>query len=150
MLTPHMQESFSHLMLPLRPFSGSYLLCPEFRSIIAGIEYADSFNFNPHKGRFGEKILLRRYCRSRKGLLLLAMMINFDCSPLWFKNAAESIRYFNVDAEYLKHEHQTVAMDYRVGIYVNGLYSIISASSNRFGTSLPLIKDLVCFTCPRS
>jgi aromatic-L-amino-acid decarboxylase len=31
-------------------FLGSYLLCPEFRSMIDGIEYADSFNFNPHKG----------------------------------------------------------------------------------------------------
>jgi hypothetical protein len=41
------------------------------------------------------------------------MMVNFDCAPIWFKDAAESIRYFNVDAEYLKHEHQNVAMDYR-------------------------------------
>ena len=44
----------------------------------------------------------------------LGMMINFDCSPIWFKDAAGSIRYFNVDAEYLKHEHQLTAMDYRV------------------------------------
>lgn len=73
------------------------MLCPEFRPMLDGIEHADSFNFNPHK----------------------AMMITFDCSPLWFKNAAESIRFFNVDAEYLKHEHQTVATDYRVNYFVN-------------------------------
>jgi glutamate/tyrosine decarboxylase-like PLP-dependent enzyme len=59
---------------------------------LAGIEYADSFNFNPHK----------------------SMMITFDCAPLWFKNAVESIRYFNVDAEYLNYEHQSLTTDYRV------------------------------------
>ncbi|KAI6216029.1 Aromatic-L-amino-acid decarboxylase [Aphelenchoides besseyi] len=72
-------------------YAGSYLLCPEFRGMIDGIEYVDSFNFNPHK----------------------AMMITFDCSPLWVKNATEASLHFNVDAEYLKHEHQTVATDYR-------------------------------------
>ncbi|KAI6177380.1 hypothetical protein M3Y97_00900700 [Aphelenchoides bicaudatus] len=72
-------------------YAGGFLLCPEFRTMSKGIEYTDSFNFNTHKG----------------------MMVNFDCSPIWFKNATESVRYFNVDAEYLKHEHQTTAMDYR-------------------------------------
>ncbi|KAI6227606.1 Aromatic-L-amino-acid decarboxylase [Aphelenchoides fujianensis] len=72
-------------------YAGSYLLCPEFRGMIDGIEYADSFNFNPHK----------------------AMMITFDCSPLWFKNATEASLHFNVDAEYLKHEYQSTATDYR-------------------------------------
>ena len=57
------------------------------------MEYADSFNFNAHK----------------------ALMVNFDCALLWFKDAAESIAYFNVDAVYLNHEHQATATDYRVG-----------------------------------
>ncbi|CAD5217443.1 unnamed protein product [Bursaphelenchus okinawaensis] len=72
-------------------YAGSFLLCPEFRWMSEGMEMVDSFNFNPHK----------------------AMMINFDCSPMWFKDATEAIKHFNVDAEYLKHEYQSVAHDYR-------------------------------------
>uniref|UniRef100_A0A7E4UL66 Aromatic-L-amino-acid decarboxylase n=1 Tax=Panagrellus redivivus TaxID=6233 RepID=A0A7E4UL66_PANRE len=72
-------------------YAGSFALCPEYRYLIDGVELADSFNFNPHK----------------------AMQINFDCSPMWFKDIKEATCYFNVDAEYLKHEHQAVAADYR-------------------------------------
>lgn len=73
-------------------YAGSFSLCPEFRYLINGIELADSFNFNVHK----------------------AMQINFDCSPMWFKDAKEASKYFNVEAEYLKHEYQAVTADYRV------------------------------------
>uniref|UniRef100_A0AC34PZ61 Dopa decarboxylase n=1 Tax=Panagrolaimus sp. JU765 TaxID=591449 RepID=A0AC34PZ61_9BILA len=72
-------------------YAGSFAICPEMRYLINGIEYADSFNFNPHK----------------------ALQINFDCSPMWFKDAKEATKYFNVEAEYLKHEYQAVASDYR-------------------------------------
>ncbi|CEF65355.1 Aromatic-L-amino-acid decarboxylase [Strongyloides ratti] len=69
----------------------SFALLPECKYLINGIEYADSFNFNVHK----------------------AMAVNFDCSPMWFKDASEAIAYFNVDPVYLKHEHQTNSFDYR-------------------------------------
>lgn len=59
-------------------YAGSFLLCPEFRWMAEGIHYVDSFNFNPHK----------------------AMRINFDCSPMWFKDATEAVKYFNVEADY--------------------------------------------------
>ena len=42
-------------------YAGSAFICPEFRHYMEGIEYADSFNFNPHKW----------------------MLVNFDCSALW-------------------------------------------------------------------
>ncbi|KAF7640132.1 hypothetical protein Mgra_00000579 [Meloidogyne graminicola] len=42
-------------------YAGSFLLCEEFGYLAEGVEFADSFNFNAHK----------------------AMMINFDCSPMW-------------------------------------------------------------------
>jgi aromatic-L-amino-acid decarboxylase len=80
----------------LNPPQGSFLICEEFAYLSEGVEYADSFNFNAHK----------------------AMMVNFDCSPMWFKNGAESIAYFNVDPAYLKHEYQTVSSDYRVGTII--------------------------------
>ncbi|CAD5222542.1 unnamed protein product [Bursaphelenchus xylophilus] len=72
-------------------YAGSFFLCPEFRWMSEGIEMVDSFNFNAHK----------------------ALMVNFDCSPLWFKDATEAIKHFNVEAEYLKHEYQAVAQDFR-------------------------------------
>ncbi|KAH7731929.1 Protein BAS-1 b [Aphelenchoides avenae] len=72
-------------------YAGSFLLCEEYRHIADGMEYVDSFNFNAHK----------------------ALMINFDCSPMWFRDATEAIGYFNVDPVYLRHEHQNVASDYR-------------------------------------
>jgi aromatic-L-amino-acid decarboxylase len=41
---------------------GSFLLCHEFRYLCAGgLEYVDSINFNAHK----------------------ALLVNFDCSPMW-------------------------------------------------------------------
>uniref|UniRef100_A0A0N5C3P2 Aromatic-L-amino-acid decarboxylase n=1 Tax=Strongyloides papillosus TaxID=174720 RepID=A0A0N5C3P2_STREA len=72
-------------------YAGSFSLLPECKYLINGIEFADSFNFNLHK----------------------AMAVNFDCSPMWFKDASEAIGYFNVDPLYLKHEHQTTSFDYR-------------------------------------
>uniref|UniRef100_A0AC34Q738 Dopa decarboxylase n=1 Tax=Panagrolaimus sp. JU765 TaxID=591449 RepID=A0AC34Q738_9BILA len=72
-------------------YAGSFAICPELRYLTKGVEFVDSFNFNPHK----------------------ALQINFDCSPMWFKNAKEATKYFNVEAEYLKHEYENVASDFR-------------------------------------
>ncbi|KAL3075220.1 hypothetical protein niasHS_014949 [Heterodera schachtii] len=72
-------------------YAGSFFICDEFRHLSDGVELADSFNFNAHK----------------------ALMINFDCSPMWFKNGDEAIAFFNVDPVYLKHEHQRDAYDFR-------------------------------------
>lgn len=36
-------------------------MCPEYQYLLAGVEYADSFNMNPHKW----------------------LLINFDCSAFW-------------------------------------------------------------------
>ncbi|KAK6740525.1 hypothetical protein RB195_008780 [Necator americanus] len=72
-------------------YAGSFLACPEFRYMSKGMELVDSFNFNAHK----------------------AMLINFDCSPMWFKDGTTAAKYFTIDPVYLKHEHQAVASDYR-------------------------------------
>lgn len=48
-------------------YAGSALCCPEFRSLMPGIEYSDSFNFNLHKW----------------------MMVNFDCSAMWFRDTSK-------------------------------------------------------------
>ena len=65
-------------------YAGSSFICPEFRPLLDGIELADSFNFNPHKW----------------------MLVNFDCSAMWFKDASLTVDAFSVDPVYLKHRHQ--------------------------------------------
>ena len=56
-------------------YAGSAFICPEYRPILNGIEYADSFNFNPHKW----------------------MLVNFDCSTMWVKDSHLVADAFNVD-----------------------------------------------------
>ena len=63
----------------------------EYRPILNGIEYADSFNFNPHKW----------------------MLVNFDCSAMWVKDSHLIADAFNVDPLYLKHQYQGQVPDYR-------------------------------------
>ncbi|MCP9261082.1 hypothetical protein DINM_004119 [Dirofilaria immitis] len=77
-------------------YAGAFLLCPEYRYLSSGFEFVDSFNVNAHK----------------------ALPINFDCSPMWFRNGRQIMKYFEVNALYLKHD-QTCATDYRVISYVN-------------------------------
>lgn len=72
-------------------YAGSSFICPEFRPLLDGVEYAQSFNFNPHKW----------------------MLVNFDCSALWFKDTTHVVDAFNVDPLYLKHDHQGKVPDYR-------------------------------------
>ncbi|CAG9537023.1 unnamed protein product [Cercopithifilaria johnstoni] len=71
-------------------YAGAFLLCPEYRYLSRGFEYIDSFNVNAHK----------------------ALPINFDCSPMWFRNGKQIMKYFAVNPIYLKHD-QTCAIDYR-------------------------------------
>uniref|UniRef100_A0A8C2Z410 Aromatic-L-amino-acid decarboxylase n=1 Tax=Cyclopterus lumpus TaxID=8103 RepID=A0A8C2Z410_CYCLU len=65
-------------------YAGSAFICPEFRPLLNGIEFADSFNFSPHKW----------------------LLVNFDCSTMWVKKREDIIGAFNVDPLYLKHENQ--------------------------------------------
>lgn len=72
-------------------YAGSAFVCPEFRHLMAGVHYADSYNFNPHKW----------------------MLVNFDCSAMWVKDSQYLVEAFSVDRIYLKHQHQGRAPDYR-------------------------------------
>ena len=42
-------------------YAGSAFICPEFRPLMKGVEFAQSFNMNPNKW----------------------MLVNFDCSTMW-------------------------------------------------------------------
>ncbi|KAI8325999.1 hypothetical protein GQ54DRAFT_295133 [Martensiomyces pterosporus] len=59
-------------------YAGAALVCPEFRPLAAGIERADSFNFNPHKW----------------------MLTNFDCSALWVADSKHLVNALSIHREY--------------------------------------------------
>ncbi|KAJ2512023.1 hypothetical protein H4217_007093 [Coemansia sp. RSA 1939] len=74
-------------------YAGSALTCPEFRPLSNGIEYADSFNFNPHKW----------------------MLTNFDCSALWVADSTHLVNSLSIHREYLPRVKGDVSFvkDYR-------------------------------------
>jgi len=73
--------------------SGTAALCPEFRYIHHGSEFADSYCFNPHKWMF----------------------TNFDCDCFWVADRAALIRTLSVQPEYLKNKatESGAVFDYR-------------------------------------
>jgi aromatic-L-amino-acid/L-tryptophan decarboxylase len=73
--------------------SGTAALCPEFRHLQNGVEFADSYNFNPHKWMF----------------------TNFDCSCFWVADRKALIRTLSVLPEYLRNQatESGAVIDYR-------------------------------------
>ncbi|TFG63470.1 MAG: aspartate aminotransferase family protein [Spirochaetales bacterium] len=71
--------------------AGSAALLPEKRRILEGVEYADSFVFNPHKWLF----------------------TNFDCSAYFVKDPAHLINTFSITPEYLKTSVDGEVKNYR-------------------------------------
>lgn len=61
-------------------YAGTAALLPEKKWMLEGIEFADSFVFNPHKW----------------------MLTNFDCSAHFIKDPGALIRTFEIHPEYLK------------------------------------------------
>jgi Glutamate decarboxylase and related PLP-dependent proteins len=72
--------------------AGTAMLCPEFRHLQNGIEFADSYNFNPHKWMF----------------------TNFDCSCFWVADRKALIQTLSILPEYLRNQARIGAViDYR-------------------------------------
>jgi aromatic-L-amino-acid decarboxylase len=73
--------------------SGTAAVCPEFRFIHQGLEYADSYCFNPHKWMF----------------------TNFDCDCFFVADRAALINTLSVLPEYLKNKatQSGAVIDYR-------------------------------------
>ena len=73
--------------------SGTAALCPEFRWIQDGVEFTDSYCFNPHKWMF----------------------TNFDCSCFYIADRATLIRTLSVLPEYLRNQatESGAVIDYR-------------------------------------
>jgi aromatic-L-amino-acid decarboxylase len=73
--------------------SGTAALCPEFRHLQNGVEFADSYNFNPHKWMF----------------------TNFDCDCFWVADRKALIQALSVLPEYLRNQatESGAVIDYR-------------------------------------
>uniref|UniRef100_A0AAQ5YVZ5 Histidine decarboxylase n=1 Tax=Amphiprion ocellaris TaxID=80972 RepID=A0AAQ5YVZ5_AMPOC len=71
-------------------YAGSAYFCPELRLSLQGIEFADSFVFNPSKW----------------------MMVHFDCTAFWVKDKYKLQQTFSVDPVYLRHENSQAATDF--------------------------------------
>ncbi|CAI5442109.1 unnamed protein product [Caenorhabditis angaria] len=72
-------------------YAGSAMICPEFRPLMNGIEYAMSFNTNPNKW----------------------MLLNFDCSTMWVRDRFKLTQALVVDPLYLQHSWAGESIDYR-------------------------------------
>lgn len=72
-------------------YAGSALVCPEFRYFLAGADFVDSFEFNPHKW----------------------LLVNHDCSAFFIRDSSLLVNAFNVDPLILKHNAQGKVPDYR-------------------------------------
>jgi aromatic-L-amino-acid decarboxylase len=73
--------------------AGTAMLCPEFRYLQDGVEFADSYNFNPHKWMF----------------------TNFDCSCFWVADRKALIQALSILPEYLRNQatESGAVIDYR-------------------------------------
>ena len=72
-------------------FSGTAAILPEKKWMLEGVEYADSFVFNPHKW----------------------MLTNFDCSAYFVKDSGVLVRTFEIHPEYLKTGVDAEVKNYR-------------------------------------
>ena len=73
--------------------SGTAALCPEFRFINDGVEFADSYTFNPHKWMF----------------------TNFDCNCFYVADRKHLIQTLSILPEYLRNQatESGAVIDYR-------------------------------------
>jgi aromatic-L-amino-acid decarboxylase len=72
-------------------YAGTAAILPEKKWMLDGLEYVDSFNFNPHKW----------------------MLTNFDCSAHFVKDSGSLIRTFEIHPEYLKTGVDALVKNYR-------------------------------------
>uniref|UniRef100_A0A6I8NQM7 Histidine decarboxylase n=1 Tax=Ornithorhynchus anatinus TaxID=9258 RepID=A0A6I8NQM7_ORNAN len=71
-------------------YAGTAFLCPEHRNFLRGIEFADSFTFNPSKW----------------------MMVHFDCTGFWVKDKKKLHQAFGITPDYLKYPNSENTTDF--------------------------------------
>jgi aromatic-L-amino-acid/L-tryptophan decarboxylase len=72
-------------------WAGSAAILPELRSMLDGVEHADSFFFNPHKW----------------------LLVNFDCSAYYVRDVDALLRSFALTPEYLRTSRDAEVVNFR-------------------------------------
>ena len=72
-------------------YAGTAAILPESRPLFDGVEYADSFVFNPHKW----------------------MLVNFDCSAYFVRDTETLLRTFQINPEYLRTAQDAEVVNFR-------------------------------------
>ena len=137
--------------------AGTAALCPEFRWVHDGLEYADSYCFNPHKW----------------------MLTNFDCDAFFVKEKKALLDTLSILPEYLKNKasQSDAVIDYRdwqiplgrrfralklwfvirhygvkglqahvrKGVELGNLFQAFVDSDDRFDLMAPAPLNLICF-----
>ena len=80
-------------MLFRSAYAGAAAVCPEYRWILAGLEHADSFCFDPHKW----------------------LLTTFDCDAFWVADRSQLIEALSILPEYLRNAatEAGAVIDYR-------------------------------------
>ncbi|KAF7255964.1 hypothetical protein EG68_07454 [Paragonimus skrjabini miyazakii] len=102
-------------------YAGTALLCPEYRYLANGIEFADSFCLNGNK-------LLR---------------VHFDCTIIWFADHRVITKAFEEEAVYLRNDFQGMPEYRHVGM-ANSFKQLVSLDE-RFEICNDVRFGLVCF-----
>ena len=90
-------------------YAGSAAVLPEQRAAFEGLELADSFDTNPHKW----------------------LLVNFDCSALWVRDAEPLKAALSLTPEFLRAKGNT--LDYKVRRCMPGPLQGLSTGLNLKG-----------------
>lgn len=71
--------------------AGSALICPEYHALADGLEFADSYCFNPHKW----------------------LLTNFDCDVMYVREPDRLVRTLSIMPEYLRAKQADDVINYR-------------------------------------
>ncbi|XP_013787590.2 aromatic-L-amino-acid decarboxylase-like isoform X1 [Limulus polyphemus] len=103
-------------------YAGAACICPEFRYLLNGVEYADSFILCPSKW----------------------MLVNYDCCAMWIKDREDIVKPCYITPAYLNEDVQEQTVDYR-HISLAHEFENLVRNDHRFEIALPVVLGVVCF-----
>lgn len=113
-------------------YAGTAFVCPEYRHFLTGVEYAQSFAFNPSKWMMVHfdctamwSVSLRHSYVTPALTLLLTYFLAFNVIVMIIicrvKNSGALHRTFNVQPLYLRHENTGKIFYFIFGLYVTSV-----------------------------
>lgn len=127
-------------------YAGTAFLCPEFRLFLDGIEYADSFAFNPSKwmmvhfdctGFWWVKAKQKQHQKDNKQImksfsaLFFFFLLNIVHSTIdRVKDKYKLHQTFSVNPIYLRHPNSGAAVDFMVSFYLSWCFKLPIEWSN--------------------